>query len=257
MPERFFVIESGTGKTAAENQGKKLNSDLHEDDVHYSVPECFKKELEMLNSVKFTLCTNTDIVQSLPTFVQALDTFEDYLNKISRMYRDAKARLIQFTCRLASAVNTYGVMIDNDELIMASLVKEDDLESQTDEVLLNRSSRILEDARKYLQAPNPFGIYQEIFSECETVMNDFSYAIDIPVSRGQADKNSWKEEHDRLFVNAHEFLKTTLDSLVDSLRGKYPGFYREYQKSRTVEKPAEGKLQADKKAEESSYEIPY
>lgn len=250
MPERFFVSESGTGKT--------LNIDLHEDDIHTSVPECFKNELKMMNSVKFTLCTNTDIVQTLPTFVQALDTFEDYLNKISRMYSDTKARLIQFTCRLASAVNTYGVMIDNDELIAASLVKEDELENQTDEILLNKSSRILEDARKYLQAPNPFGIHQGIFSECETVMNDFGYANDMPSSR-KAEKNNWKEEHDRLFVNAHEFLKTTLDRLVDSLKAKYPGFYREYQKSRTVEKPAPDKNKSKEgtKAEESSYEIPY
>ncbi|HEX2866330.1 MAG TPA: hypothetical protein VHO03_04780 [Ignavibacteriales bacterium] len=256
MPERFFISESGKGKTAAENQGKKFDFDLIGNETHNSLPECFVNELKMLKSVKFTLCTNTDIVQTLPKFVQALDTFEDYLNKISRMYTDTKARLIQFTCRLASAVNTYGVMIDNDELITASLVKEDDLENQTDEVLFNRSSRILEDARKYLQAPNPFGIYQEIFSECEAVMNDFGYAVDMPQSHKKGN-NSWKEEHDRLFINAHEFLNTTLDSLVDSLKGKYPGFYREYRKSRTVEKPAKDKPQADRKAEESSYEIPY
>ncbi|MCU7490407.1 MAG: hypothetical protein ACM3UR_10210 [Bacteroidota bacterium] len=224
MPERFFISAPATEKTE------------RNDEPNGPIPECFKDEFRMLNNVKFTLCTNTDIVQSLPTFVQALDTFEGYVNKISGMYKDTRARLIKFTCRLATAVSTYGVMTENNELISESSVDEDNLENQSDHILLFKSSRILEHARKYLQAPNPFGIYHEIFVECEDAMDNFGYAAEGPGST-LIEKNNWKKEHDRLFINAHEFLQGTLDRLVDSIKAKYPRFYREYQKSKILDKP--------------------
>lgn len=244
MPERFFVTETAAGKSAPEFEIQDL------------IPECFKDELKMLNKVKFTLCTNTDIVQSLPTFVQALDTFEDYINKISIKYRDIKNRLIKLTCRLAAAVNTYGVMTENDELIMESSVDEDDLENQNDETLLKKSGRILEHARKYLQAPNPFGIYHEIFVECEAAMDDFGYAINKR-ALSSIEKNSWKKEHDSLFAHAHEFMNSTLDRLMDSVKGKYPGFYREYEKAKIVEKPLPQIPSEKRKTEEGDFEITF
>jgi hypothetical protein len=242
MPERFFRSEPETDKTAGNEE------------FHAPVPECFKDELRMLKNVKFTLCTNTDIIQSLPAFVQALDTFEDYLNKIAGMYQDTKDRLINFTCKLASAVNTYGVMTENNELISESSLDEEELENQSDESLLHKSSRILEHARMYLQAPNPFGIYHEIFVECENAMDNYGYATDRPMSP-QTEKNSWKLEHDRLFIKAHEFMYGTLDRMVDSMKAKYPRFYREYQKSRLVEKPETPPKV--KKTEEGSFELPF
>ncbi|MGE5354264.1 MAG: hypothetical protein ACM3P0_19415 [Acidobacteriota bacterium] len=242
MPERFFMSAPETDKNE------------RNDELPGPVPECFKDELRMLNNVKFTLCTNTDIIQSLPSFVQALDTFEDYINKISGMYKDTKTRLIKFTCKLATAVNTYGVMTENDELISESSVDEDDLETQSDEILLNKSSRILEHARKYLQAPNPFGIYHEIFVECEDAMDNFGYATDKQGS-STIEKNSWKKEHDRLFIHAHEHMKDTLDRLVDSVKAKYPRFYREYRKSQIVEKSVTPP--GTKKTEEGSFEMPF
>lgn len=244
MPERFFVTETATGKTAPALEIQSL------------IPECFKDEFKMLNKVRFTLFTNTDIVQSLPTFVQALDTFDDYINKISKMYKDTKARLIKFTCRLAAAVNTYGVMTENDELITESSVDEEDLENQSDETLLKRSIRILEHARKYLQAPNPFGIYHEIFVECEAAMDDFGYAINSRESPS-TEKSSWKKEHDSLFAHAHDFMNSTLDRLVDSVKGKYPGFYREYEKAKIVEKPVSQTQPEQKKAEEGNFHLPF
>lgn len=241
MPERFFMSAPEKDKT------------VRNDNFNGPVPECFKDELLMLKNVKFTLCTNTDIIQSLPSFVQALDTFENYINKISSMYKDTKTRLIKFTCRLATAVNTYGVMTENNELITESSFDEDDLENQSDENLLNKSRRILEHSRMYLQAPNPFGIYHEIFVECEDALDNFGYATDSMTQN--AEKNSWKKEHDRLFINAHEFMKETLDRLVDSLKAKHPRFYREYQKSRIVEKPVIPPV--PKKTGEENFEVPF
>lgn len=260
MPERFFLSESVTGNSAG-TKGENSKPDTRNNYTLNPLPERFASELKMLNKVRFTLCTNSDIVQTIPSFVQALDTFKDHLNKITGMYRDIKKQLIQFTCRLAEAVKTYGVMIDNSELIEESSVREDDLENQSDEVLLNKSNKILEDARIYLQPPNPFGIYHEILSECEAVMDNFGYAID-KTAYSPDEKNSWKNEHDALFVNAHEFLQGTLDTLAESLKTKHPGFYREYQLSRTLEKPD---LQApsaavppdNQRAETGGYYIPY
>ncbi|MCU7494042.1 MAG: hypothetical protein HF314_02630 [Ignavibacteria bacterium] len=254
MPERFFISEPGAEQAA--KGGLLPDLDLQEREIQRLIPEYFKDEFRMLKNVRFTLCTNTDIVQSLPNFVQALDTFEGYINNINRMYRDTKARLIEFTCRLAAAVNTYGVMIENDELIVESSVDEIFLENLNDEIILSRSGRILEHARRYLQAPNPFGIYHEIFTECETAMDDFGYATSGPGSSLRG-KNNWKKEHDRLFVNAHEFMKNNLDRLVDSLKSKYPGFYREYQKARILEKHEARGPSDTNKPEEDSYGMAY
>lgn len=244
MPERFFLTETGSGKPAPELEIQNL------------IPECFKDELKMLNKVKFTLCTNTDIVQTLPTFVRAFDTFEDYINKISMKYKDIKDRLVKLTCKLAAAINTYGVMTENDELIAEASFSQEDLENQSDEVLLNKSYKILEDARKYLQMPNPFGIYHEIFVECEAAMDDFGYGINQQ-EPSPIEKNSWKKEHDSLFAHAHEFMNSTLDRLVDSLKGKYPVFYREYQKAKIVEKPAPQLPPENRKTEQGGFQISF
>ncbi|MGE5432449.1 MAG: hypothetical protein ACM3QX_15310 [Syntrophomonadaceae bacterium] len=246
MPERFFRQEPVSGEKLAPESSN----------VKASFPESFEDELKMLNKIKFTLCTNTDIVQTLPAFVQAVDTFENYINNITGKYRELKNRLIIFTCRLASAVNTYGVMTENNELIAESSFCEEDLQKQKDDLLLGKCISILEHARIYLQAPNPFGIYHEFFVECETAADDFRYAISRP-DFSLSDKNSWKKEHDTLLMGAHEFMYTTLDRLADSLKGKYPGFYREYQECRIVEKPGVQLPSKDKKAEINSFDIPF
>ncbi|MGE5399238.1 MAG: hypothetical protein ACM3S2_02480 [Ignavibacteriales bacterium] len=201
----------------------------------------FCDELNMLQAVRSTLYNHNHILITIPDFIDALGTFEDYINQITDMYKDARKQLVHYISKFARAIKTYAVMTENGDLIEETSIKESDCEIMHNDDLLNLGKNILEYARMYMQSPNPFGIFNQTFEDCENVIDNFSYAIDRSGS-GVFEKNRWKDMHDALYSQAHDLLNNTIDKMSDTLKANHPEFYREYQASRIINKTTEAAL---------------
>lgn len=196
-------------------------------------------KMSLVKSVKYTLETNSDIINTIPDFVTARDMLSDKVKRLCSFYEETRQHFIDVMLQIAESLKEYGVMTENSEVIEHSSLKKDLLLRMGDKELVIRCASVFKFARTYLQSLYLIGNMKNILSGFE------SQSILFSSTSVKTEDKSIYNFYNKLYSDVKEYLCITIDKLVNDLKEHHPGFYIEYKSSRLASSIDTGKEKND------------
>ena len=183
-------------------------------------------KMSLVKSVKYTLETNSDIINTIPDFVTARDVLSEKVKRFSSFYEETRRHFISVMLQIAESLREYGVMTENSEVIEHSAIRKDQLFRMGDKDLVIRCASVYKFARTYLQSLYLIGNLKNILSGSE------SQSIMFISQSAKTEDSSIFSLYNKFYIDIKEYMCVTIDKLVNDLKVNHPGFYIEYKSSR-------------------------
>lgn len=182
-------------------------------------------KIRVIKCVKFTLETNSDIIDFFPDFILARDTFYDKERTLCDFYSNNKHYFIKIILKLAETLREYGVITDNSDIIEQSKLTADQLYKFNEKELVIKGLSIFNNAKIYFQSLTQIGNLHNILLEIKDGTSIFNESFND-------NNNNLSEVYNKLHDDLKEFLYKTIDKLANELKEQYPRFYIEYKSAR-------------------------
>jgi hypothetical protein len=213
--------------------------------------EMNKKEANkysMYRSVCEVLKNNEKLFTDIPAMTTAADSFKNYFSEIAKIddrfmsvaKGTTKEKIITHEKLESSVIKISGLLfvtgkkINNENLKELTNITHSDIKIMRADVFIQKSKNILNNAKAFLSTLKTMdnNIDAEI-SDLEENINHYENAVNMKESKS-AESHSTKNSLEKSFKTADEILKDEIDRYIELVKEKYPDFYDQYIKARTI-----------------------
>lgn len=184
-----------------------------------------QSKIKIIKSVKFTLETNSDIIDLFPELILARDIFYNKEKTLCEFYSTNKHYFLKIVLKIAESLREYGVMADNSEIIEHGKITIEQLFKLGEKELAIKGLSIFNFAKTYFESLIHIGNLYNMLAEIKNESNIFNETL-------YNESHSLSDVYNQIHHDMKEFLFKTIDRLVNELKEKYPRFYIEYKSAR-------------------------
>ena len=206
-----------------------------------------ENKFSMYTAVKAVLLEDMDTISKIPAFATIFKEYEVLLEEIyqaesqfqnvtkgaTATKREARSGLIRKTISIAAAVYVYGRQTNNEKLKARTRLTPSQLKLMRDIDLSQKTKMILDDTKAEQQNLANFGIDEADIKDLENAINAYDKAL---AQQGDktAQKRAAKQRLRELFDQTDEFLKETLDYMIEAVKSDNSELYDKYQIARMI-----------------------
>jgi hypothetical protein len=204
-----------------------------------------ESKLAMIKAVQYALNSNSDIITDYPKLIETINTFNEFISKIPAAQKQSDYRITNKSERLnpeeqfskilllvAKQLNSFAAMVENVELMTETIALKNNFSKLDKYDLLENGRRIFHYLIENFIYLEHFGIQESTVKEFEQKMRNFDkYLSD------QTDNNvriKYTSDEELSIDEILNFIEDSLDEEVKTLKIRYPKFYNEYTRSRTM-----------------------
>lgn len=206
-----------------------------------------ENKYSMYTAVKAVLLEDMDTITKIPAFARIFKEYEILLEEIYRAEsqfqnvtkgatvtkQETRSELIAKTISIAAAVYVYSRQTNNEKLKARTRLTPSQLKLMRDIDLSQKAKMILDDVKAELQNLSDFGINEVDVKDLVDAINAYDKAL---AEQGDktAQKRAAKQRLRELFDQTDEFLKETLDYMIEAIKSENTQLYDKYQISRMI-----------------------
>jgi hypothetical protein len=206
-----------------------------------------ENKYSMYTAVKAVLLEDRNTITRIPAFAtifkeyevllediyQAESQFQNVTKGATATKRETRSELIQKTISIAAAIYVYGRQADIETLKARARLTPSQLKLMRDIDLSQKAKMIMDDLKAELQNLADFGVSESEVSDFQTTINAYDKAL---AQQGDktAQKRAAKQRLRELFDQTDEFLKETLDYMIEAVKSENTQLYDKYQIARMI-----------------------
>jgi hypothetical protein len=201
----------------------------------------------MYTSVISTLNSNSDTVASLPALSNAFENFKSVVTEVetkNKEYLEATAgktaakdkeedEVIEKTVTLASVVNAYANINNNEELKTLTKISYSYLKEMRDSDMLQKLKSFYETIQKYAADLADFGVTEDDITVLNTKIEEYIDSLENKES-SLSERAAARKALSDLFSKATSILRDQMDKIVEIFYERDKDFYNSYQSARVI-----------------------
>jgi hypothetical protein len=206
-----------------------------------------ENKYSMYKAVKGVLLEDKDTISAIPAFSKVFEEYNQLLEKLSKTeieYQSVakgatatknqfRSELVSKTISIAAALYVFARQNKNEQLKAISRLTPSGLKLMRDLDLAQKATVIFEEAQKHKQTLVDFGIDELEIKELADLDAAYRKALAQQGDK-QAQKKAARQRLRELFDEVDEFLKETLDYMIEVVKTENSEFYNKYQIARMI-----------------------